>query len=299
MADAHKNFAYSRVAPAPSPATTGTSLVVTASDGAKFPTVPFNATVWPVSVQPTTANAEIVRVTNISTDTFTITRTQESTSARTVVVGDQIAATITALTLTDVEGAAAAAVPKSLVDAKGDLIAATAADTVARLAVGTNYIDDLIADSTQTAGLGWGKRRSIYLPSGAIAETGPRQLVASNATPSTGLLRLHAIDLPTGTVITSISHMTAATALLLGTSPHFWVALFDSSRALLRQSTDNTALAWAANTVLTTNLSSTFTTTYSGLHYIGIMIVSGGGGTQPSLQSYLGNSSLNGVAPII
>jgi hypothetical protein len=79
------------------------SLVVTAADGAKFPAVPFNATIWPASSQPTTANAEIVRVTNISTDTFTITRTQESTSARTVVVGDQIAATITAKTLTDVE----------------------------------------------------------------------------------------------------------------------------------------------------------------------------------------------------
>ena len=103
--DAHKNFAYSTVATAPSPASSGTSLVVASGDGSKFPAVPFNATVWPASSQPTTANAEIVRVTNVSTDTFTITRTQESTSARTIVVGDQIAATITAKTLTDVETA--------------------------------------------------------------------------------------------------------------------------------------------------------------------------------------------------
>lgn len=103
MADAHKNFAVSLVATAPSPASSGTSLVVTAADGTKFPAVPFNATIWPATLNPTTANAEIVRVTAISTDTFTITRTQESTSARTVVVGDQIAATITAKTLTDVE----------------------------------------------------------------------------------------------------------------------------------------------------------------------------------------------------
>ncbi len=54
-------------------------------------------------MQPTTANSEIVRVTAISTDTFTITRAQESTSARTIVVGDQIADTITVKTLTDVE----------------------------------------------------------------------------------------------------------------------------------------------------------------------------------------------------
>ncbi len=101
MSDAHKNFAYSTVATAPSPATSGTSLVVAAADGTKFPAVPFNATIWPVSTQPTTANAEIVRVTVVSTDTFTITRAQESTAARTVVVGDQIAATITAKTFAD------------------------------------------------------------------------------------------------------------------------------------------------------------------------------------------------------
>lgn len=104
MADAHKNFAYSLVATAPSPATTGTSLVVTAGQGALFPAVPFNATIWATGAQPTTANAEIVRVTAIATDTLTIERQLEGTSARTVIVGDQIAATITKNTLNDVEG---------------------------------------------------------------------------------------------------------------------------------------------------------------------------------------------------
>jgi hypothetical protein len=44
--------------------------------------------------------------------------------------------------------------PKTLVDAKGDLIAATAADTIARVAVGTNG-QILTADSTQAAGVRW------------------------------------------------------------------------------------------------------------------------------------------------
>jgi hypothetical protein len=44
--------------------------------------------------------------------------------------------------------------PKSIVDAKGDLIAATAADTPSRLAVGTNG-QVLIADSTAATGLAW------------------------------------------------------------------------------------------------------------------------------------------------
>lgn len=44
--------------------------------------------------------------------------------------------------------------PKSIVDAKGDLIAASAADTPARLAVGSNFAF-LQADSAQSTGLLW------------------------------------------------------------------------------------------------------------------------------------------------
>jgi hypothetical protein len=46
------------------------------------------------------------------------------------------------------------AIAKSIVDAKGDLIAATAADTVSRLAVGTNG-HVLTADSTAATGIKW------------------------------------------------------------------------------------------------------------------------------------------------
>lgn len=104
MSDAHKNFAYSLVATAPVPAASGTSLVVTATEGANFPATPFNAVVWPAGAQPTNANAEVLRVSNIAGDTLTIARTQEGSSARTIVVGDQIAAAITKKTLNDVEG---------------------------------------------------------------------------------------------------------------------------------------------------------------------------------------------------
>ena len=49
---------------------------------------------------------------------------------------------------------AAAAIAKTIVDAKGDIIAATAADTVSRLAVGANDTV-LTADSTAATGLKW------------------------------------------------------------------------------------------------------------------------------------------------
>lgn len=48
----------------------------------------------------------------------------------------------------------AASIPKALVDAKGDLLAATAADTPARLGVGANDTV-LTADSSQATGLKW------------------------------------------------------------------------------------------------------------------------------------------------
>ena len=107
--DSHRNFAYSLVATAPAPAATGTSLVVTAGQGALFPTPPFNCTVWPTAAMPLSTNAEIVRVTTIVGDTFTLANVagvrtpQEGSSSRSIVVGDQIAETITAKTLTDVE----------------------------------------------------------------------------------------------------------------------------------------------------------------------------------------------------
>lgn len=101
--DQHKNFAYSTVATPPSPATTGTSLVVGSGHGTRFPAVPFNATVVANGEIPIPTNAEIIRVTEISTDTLTIVRGQEGTTARAIIAGDQIAATITVKSLTDIE----------------------------------------------------------------------------------------------------------------------------------------------------------------------------------------------------
>lgn len=103
MAQQHKNFAYSTIVTAPSPATSGTSLVVAAGQGDLFPLPPFNVTIWPAGEQPTSTNAEICRVMVVDSDTFTIERQQENTAARTIVTGDQIAATITQNTISDMQ----------------------------------------------------------------------------------------------------------------------------------------------------------------------------------------------------
>lgn len=57
------------------------------------------------------------------------------------------------------------AVSKTLVDAKGDLIAGTAADTVARVAVGTDG-QVLTADSSAGAGISWGTVSGV--PTGSL-----------------------------------------------------------------------------------------------------------------------------------
>jgi hypothetical protein len=78
--------------------------VVHSGDGTLF-AEDQNCTICPAGVQPTKSNAEIVRITNISTDTFTIIRTQEGSSARTIQVGDQIFNSETPKILTDIENA--------------------------------------------------------------------------------------------------------------------------------------------------------------------------------------------------
>jgi hypothetical protein len=73
------------------------------------------------------------------------------------------------------------AIQNSIVDAKGDLISATANDTPARLAVGTNG-QVLLADSTQSTGLRWGTPASggmTLINTGGTALSGSTTTVSS------------------------------------------------------------------------------------------------------------------------
>ena len=104
------------------------------------------------------------------------------------------------------------------------------------------------------------------------------------------------IWLPSGLVITSLSVKNGGTAEAGGT--HAWAALFDSSRALLRQSNDETgAAAIAASVVHSFILTSTFTTTYSGIHYVGVCVVAT---TMPTLLGHPSTAAgVNDIAPVV
>lgn len=72
------------------------------------------------------------------------------------------------------------AIQNAIVDAKGDLISATAADTPARLAVGTNG-QVLTADSTAATGLAWATPASPTLSfSGTLLDNSTFQTISNN-----------------------------------------------------------------------------------------------------------------------
>lgn len=89
-----KDFATALILTAPSPATSGTSLVLASGMGARMPAVPFNAVAHPDGQLPTLDNAERVLVTARSTDTLTITRAQGGTTARSIAAGWRFSNTI-------------------------------------------------------------------------------------------------------------------------------------------------------------------------------------------------------------
>ena len=94
-----------------------------------------------------------------------------------------------------------AAIQSTIVDAKGDLIAGTGADAVARLAVGTNG-HTLVADSSEATGLKWQAASS-----GALTLITPTSIANSGGSASlTG-----ALTVATGVTSVSINGVFSAT----------------------------------------------------------------------------------------
>lgn len=135
-----------------------------------------------------------------------------------------------------------------------------------------------------------------YVLTGALYETFDRNLCdeVNTAVLSSGRLSLVAIYLPAGTTVSSISFWSATTAA--GTPTNQLFGLYDSNLNLLRSSTNDTTTAWAANSRKTLSLTSAFTTTYSGIHYLGLMV------TATTVPTIKGNTAkvggqLNAGAP--
>jgi len=116
-----------------------------------------NVDIFTVALDVDTQNEEVVYITAVSTDTFTIVRGQAGTSAISHTGSATVKHVLTSADLTFYTTGVAtadAAIPNALVTAKGDIIAASASAVPDNLAIGTNG-QVLTADSTATLGMKW------------------------------------------------------------------------------------------------------------------------------------------------
>jgi hypothetical protein len=114
-------------------------------------------------------------------------------------------------------------VQKDIVDAKGDLVAATAADAVARLAVGSND-QVLTADSSEATGLKWASAAAdaTKMPlaggtfTGAVTYQGASPILLTGATTGNGYEITLAITDPTADRTITLPNAAGTVALTGG-----------------------------------------------------------------------------------
>jgi len=148
-----------------------------------------NVDQFTLAIDPDTTNEEIVFATAVAADTFTIVRGRASSSAISHSGGATVSHVLTSDDLTFFTTGVAtadAAIPKSTVTTKGDLIAATASSTVNRLAVGSSN-QNLLVDSTTSTGLKWGASSTSTLTStGDLLYASAANTLARRAIGATG-----------------------------------------------------------------------------------------------------------------
>ena len=141
---------------------------------------PGNTDIFTVALDVDTQNEEVVYITAVSSDTFTIVRARAGTSAISHNGGATVKHVLTSDDLnfyTVGVATADAAVPESVVTAKADLLVASASGVVDNLAVGTNG-QVLTADATQTLGVKWATPVDVNLTFNA--KTANYTLIASD-----------------------------------------------------------------------------------------------------------------------
>ncbi|RLL68126.1 right-handed parallel beta-helix repeat-containing protein [Streptomyces sp. Z26] len=190
------------------------------------------------------------------------------------------------------------------VRAKGTTLAGvslTSTVTDARRYGNTGSIADATTTPTATSPFdsGQGALEDAMRPPSRYETTSRLRVGTSSAAMTSGVLYLVPVWLPKGVAISSISFVSGGTAA--GTPTNYWFTLHDKDRKALARSADQTTTAWAASTVktlaiaqTTAGTASSYTTTYEGLHYLGIMVKAT---TMPSIAGEGSMGAGSGVAP--
>jgi hypothetical protein len=134
-------------------------------------------------------------------------------------------------------------------------------------------------------------------PGAVVCETLPRsQAVGSQVLGTTNTLFVMGVGLPQYLTVSTMTMVTKATAA--GTLTHGWYVLLDSSLVVRAVTADQTSSTWTATqTAYALNFTAAYTTTYTGLYYIGINVSAG---TLPAMVTGQATASaLAALAPVL
>jgi hypothetical protein len=234
-----------------------------------------NVDQFTLAIDPDTVNEEIVFVTaDPAGDTLTISRGQAGTGTPGVtgVVHTGGATIKHVLTSDDLTfyttgtATANAAIPKSTATTKGDLLAATASATIARLGVGTDT-HVLTADSTQSTGIKWAAPAT-----GDVTLTGTQTLTNKKLSDSTTTI----VDVTDATK--AIKFDVAGTTAITGTI----ATAFTTAKTLTLPDATDTLVGKATTDTLTNK-------TLSSAVLTGTVTAGGGVGTSGQVLSSTGS----------
>lgn len=153
----------------------------------------------------------------------------------------------------------------------------------------------------QLVSLGAEVSRLSLAPTGATGETVPRSQAtgATSSLATSGTIYLSAIALPQGTVVNNITFITGTGTLKTG-GTHGWYCLADSGLVVRAATADqiDASTKWGTASTVYTLATNAYTTTYTGLYYVGIMVANSAG-SQPNIVTGTAMAAGLGVAPIL